>query len=151
MEKLDLRNVEYENLIDILFRNEIRPANSILINFNEPDIYLFFKILCDLLTKGLLILLGREPILKPGAININEINLMHMSMIKDYFLSIGINIELTVINYEDIKNYNEGLIELEESIENKLLPHSETNSDKIEDYNFILKGFDKWYVINFKL
>jgi len=149
MAKRNLSNIDYDNLVLQLFTNEIQPANSILVNFDQEDTYSFFVLLCDLLTKGLLIQLGHEPILKPGLIDSDKISLQIMSAIKDYFLSIGINLELTVIKTEDIISHNHGYIELSHEIQKKLIPHKKITSDKLSDYNFIIKGNTLWYVINF--
>lgn len=146
---LDLRNVEYEVLIERIFREEPRPENSILINFNEPDVKLFFRILCDFLTKGLLIILGKEPVLKPGAINLNEITKEHMDLLNMYFLSIGINLELNIIEVEDMKNHSRGLIELEPEKLEKMVPYNEIESERLRDYNFIIKGDYRWIIVNF--
>jgi hypothetical protein len=146
---LDLRNVEYENLIERIFREEPRAANSILINFNEPDVNLFFRILCDFLTKGLLIIMGKEPVLRPGAINLNEVNGEHMTLLDNYFKSIGIGLEMTIIEVEDIKNHMKGLIEMEPEKLVKLVPYNEIESERIRDFNFIIKGDNRWIIINF--
>lgn len=151
MSKQNLSNIDYDNLVLQLFTNEIRPPNSILVNFDQEDTYSFFVLLCDLLTKGLLIQLGHEPILKHGLIDADKISLEIMSAIKDYFLSIGIQLELTVIATEDIINHNNGYIELAENIQKKLISHKKISSDKLSDYNFIIRGNILWYVINFKV
>ena len=160
--------MDIEDLIDKVFRNDIKEPNSIGVSFEGMDnTKELFETFLTIFTEGMKIHFGNN-----GTVDLNSLNAEEFMKIEKYFLSIGIILRYHKIQIENMDNkeiINSPNIEYKYDLKDKtvnikdilnnyqetptkdlMIPYKEVNSTKIEDYKFQIRVQDNVYVLYFK-
>jgi len=134
--------IDIDDMVNTIFKNEPKEKKSIHLSFDVTEEYELFKILVDILTKGLKILFGDEN----GLVNINTITEDNFNTIKKYFNSFGFNIKYVYhLPLDKITVDNNTLLP---SLDNNNI-EIENNSNNLNIYYFNLKTENIKYEISF--
>jgi hypothetical protein len=157
----DTREIDYEDFLFELFKNDPKPRNSIVLDLDTDNLKSVFEKLISIFHEATIYFHGDET----NKVDLSKLTIDDMCKINKYFHSFNINLNFRLVNKYEFENYKKYIIGMESDFK---LNKSKTTDDRynkpelkfyydykwfkhdiLEDRIFKILINDTWYIIWF--